>query len=206
MNFNYVAPFYRWLEGIVFGHALQRARTAFVRQIDPPRRVLIVGEGDGRFLEEFVRFYPRAEIDCVEASERMIALARRRVPASTVRFVPAILAQVRLEAGRYDLLVSHFFLDCFGEKTLGEVVSKLSRSASAEAQWLIADFCLPPSGWKRTRAQALIAIMYRFFRSVAGIEARRLVDYRPHLRAARFALQRETVSPNEMIRSEVWGR
>ncbi len=206
MNFNHVAPFYRWLEGIIFGHALQRARTAFVRQIDPPRRVLIVGEGDGRFLEEFVRFYPRAEIDCMEASERMIALARRRVPAATARFVRVNLAQARLEAGRYDLLVSHFLLDCFGEEKLGEMVCKLSRSAGAEAQWLIADFCLPPRGWKRLRARAVTAIMYRFFRSVAGIEARRLVDYRPHLRAAGFALQGETLAPNEMIRSELWKR
>jgi hypothetical protein len=48
--------------------------------------------------------------------------------------------------------------------------------------------------------------MYFFFRVVAGIEARQLVDYRPLLRQQRFDLTKNTVSPNEMICSELWRR
>ena len=52
----------------------------------------------------------------------------------------------------------------------------------------------------------LIALMYFFFRVVSGIEARRLIDYRPFLRVEGFSLVRTILSPNKMVRSEVWGR
>jgi hypothetical protein len=60
VNFNQVAPHYRWLERLVFGRKLQEARIAFVRQIAPPRRVLVAGAGKGRFPAEFVRAHPGA--------------------------------------------------------------------------------------------------------------------------------------------------
>ncbi len=207
MNFDRVAPLYRWLETIVFGRQLQRARLAFVEAIPSPPQVLIVGEGNGRFLAEFVRAHPAAAIDCVEASGRMVALARARNPgAGQVNFIQADIREVALPPGRYDLLVTHFLLDCFPAETLGAVVAKLARSATAEAHWLVADFYPPPRGWRRWQAQFLIAFMYRFFALAAGIEARTLVDYRPLLRAAGFALARSALSPNQMIRSECWRR
>jgi hypothetical protein len=45
-----------------------------------------------------------------------------------------------------------------------------------------------------------------FFRILAGIGAHQLVDYRPSLRAQGFECVDEMISPNEMIRSELWRR
>ncbi len=206
MNFDRVAPHYRWLETVVFGNQLQRARVAFLREIEAPRRVLIVGEGNGCFLAEFVRAHPAAEVDCIEASAGMIALARKREKAVQVRFMHSDLSEIDLPAAHYDLIVTHFFLDCFNQKTLPFVLGKLAGAATLDARWLVADFHPPLHGWRRWRAQALIAIMYVFFRVVAGIGARRLVDYHPLLELHRFARFREFIAPNEMIRSELWGR
>ncbi len=206
MNFDRVAAPYRGLETIVFGEQLQEARTAFLKEIAPPRRVLAVGEGNGRFLAQFVRVHPDAAVDCVEASTRMVALARRAVGTGQVNFIGANLMEVPLEASAYDLIVTHFFLDCFDEESLRPVVGKLARAAAPGASWLIADFHLPPPGWSRLRARILIATMYCFFRAVAGIEARRLVDYRPLLKAEGFVLTKSVLSPNEIIRSEAWRR
>ena len=206
MNFDRVAPYYRHLETLVFGHQLQEARVAFVRQIHSPRRVLVVGEGNGRFLAEFVRAHPQAEIDCIEPSARMIALARERATSSKVHFIHADLRNLQLERATYDLVVTHFLLDCFDQSTLPAVIEKLSHAAAANAQWLIADFFEPPRGWKRFRARGLIALMYRFFRLVARIEADCLVDYRPLLRRHGFVAQQARDSPDEMIRSELWER
>ncbi len=207
MSFDRVAPFYRGLERLVFGDQLQQARVAFLGELEPPRRVLIVGEGDGRFLVEFVRRYPAAQIDCVDASARMIALARSRLgERQAVNFIQADLRNLSLAAGRYDLVVTHFFLDCFAEEALATVVAKLADSAASEAQWLIADFCRPPRGWRRLWARWLIAVMYGFFRLVAGIEGGRLIEYGHLLRARGFSCTMSVLSPNELVRSERWRR
>jgi len=205
VNFDGVAPHYRWLETLIFGQRLQEARVAFVRQIRSPRRVLIVGEGNGRFLAEFVRVHPEAEVDCIEASAGMIALAREGGSERT-RFIEARLEEVELEAGAYDLIVTHFFLDCFGESTLPGVIEKLSRAAAGNASWLIADFHEPARGWRRRRARFLVATMYLFFRFAAGIEARCLVECGPFLRAQGFVLQETVASPDEAIQSQLWER
>jgi SAM-dependent methyltransferase len=206
VNFDSVATSYRRLETIVFGDQLQQARVAFLGKIERPRRVLVVGEGNGRFLTEFVRHYPAAAVDCIEGSARMIALARRAVGARPVRFIQADVSAVALAPNSYDLIVTHFFLDCFSEKTLPPLIARLADAATAESKWLVADFCYPPRGWRRPWARMLIGLMYIFFRVVAGIGAHQLVDYRTSLRAQGFECADETISPNEMIRSELWRR
>ena len=206
MNFDRVAPHYRWLETLVFGRKLQQARIAFVSQIAPPRRVLVAGEGNGRFLAEFVRAHPRVEVDCVEASARMIEIARERIQSGQVQFICADLREAKLERESYDLLVTHFFLDCFAETGLAGIVAKLAGLATADAQWLIAEFCEPAAGWRRLRARGLIAAMYFFFRALAGIEGRRLLDYQPIVRSAGFRLTSERFLANAMIRSQLWQR
>ncbi|MGH8095006.1 MAG: class I SAM-dependent methyltransferase [Chthoniobacterales bacterium] len=204
MNFDRVARHYRWLETLVFGNQLQEARIAFLREIPRPRRVLVLGEGNGRFLAEFVRAHPTALVDCVEASARMIELARQRVNAAQLHFIHANVQDTALKPGTHDLIVTHFFLDCFDEKALSTLIDRLACAATPAAYWLVADFCEPKCGWRRLHARFLIAFMYFFFRAAAGIEARRLVDYRPFLQAKGFILAREVLSPNEMVRSELW--
>jgi ubiquinone/menaquinone biosynthesis C-methylase UbiE len=206
VNFDRVAAPYRWLETIVFGHQLQQARIAFVREVGRPRRVLVVGEGNGRFLAELVRIHPQARVDCIEASARMIELARAEVGAAQVAFIQADVRSVALAKNSYDLIVTHFLLDCFSEETLAPLIRRLAGTTTAEARWLVADFCYPRRGWRRFRARLLIATMYFFFRLAARIEARRLVDYHPLLRAQGFEIEKEMNAPNETIRSELWRR
>ncbi len=202
MSFDLVAPFYRLIETLVFGNRLQAARCAFVRQTRPARRALVVGDGDGRFLAELLRAQPALEVDYLDASARMLELARARVGNARAHFLHADIRTAELPAAHYDLIVTHFFLDCFAEKSLREVVEKLSAAATVDATWLIADFCRT----SRWFGRFLLAAMHLFFRAVAGIEARRLVDYEPLLRTAGFRLTNEAVSGHGLIRSQCWHR
>ena len=79
MSFDALAPWYRMLEWVAFGDELQRCRVAFLKEITGPRRALIVGEGNGRFLCELLRLHPGVEVDCLDASDHMLRLARKRV-------------------------------------------------------------------------------------------------------------------------------
>ena len=204
MNFDRVAPHYHWLETLVFGSQLQKARTAFVRQIDPPRRVLIVGEGDGRFLAQFVRAYPRAAIDCLESSARMIDLARAGLERERVRFMLEDIRSADLPAGHYDLVVTHFVLDCFTKRGAEEVVARLACAAAPGASWLLADFREPRAGSKRWHARFWLRLMYGFFRLTSGLEATELVDPSPFLCEGGFRLRSQRLSRLGMIKSEWW--
>ena len=84
MSFDFIAPHYRWLESIAFANTLQRARINFIDQIPAPLHVLIAGEGDGRFLREFMRKFPKALVDCVDASARMWTWRARAQLVATI--------------------------------------------------------------------------------------------------------------------------
>lgn len=194
------------METLVFGRQLQAARTAFVRQPAKPRRALVVGDGDGRFLQELRNAQPELQIECLDASARMLELARQRVGDSYVQYLHADIRAAAFPPAHYDLIVTHFFLDCFAEGTLRQVVEKLSAAATDDAIWLIADFHEPPRGWRRWWGRFLIATMYRFFRVVAGVEASRLVDYAPLLEAGGFCLTSEVVLAHGLLLSQSWRR
>ncbi|MCU0750667.1 MAG: class I SAM-dependent methyltransferase, partial [Akkermansiaceae bacterium] len=146
MNFDRLAPCYRALEFLAAGNQLQRCRTAFLDSIPAPRRVLIAGEGNGRFLGEIARRFPYAAITVVDSSRTMLDLAKSRVSksgaaASRIEFVHADLRDwTPAESGNFDLIVTHFFLDCFPPDRLAKVVARLSELAAPTATWLLADF------------------------------------------------------------------
>jgi ubiquinone/menaquinone biosynthesis C-methylase UbiE len=212
VNFDAIAPAYRTLETISFGGVLQRARVACLGEIRTSQRALIVGEGNGRFLGELLRVHPNVEVDCVDASQRMLELARQRIerrsPADAirVRFLHQDITSWSPPEASYDLIVTHFFLDCFSEDRIADVVNKLSGAATADATWLIADFRMPVGGFARIRARLWLAVMYRFFRITAGIEATALVDPSPFLRKAGFALAPQHLFRSGMVKSELWRR
>jgi len=210
VSFDSIAPAYRMLETIAFGGDLQRARVACLGEIGLPRRALIVGEGNGRFLCELLRLHPNLEVDCVDASQRMLELARQRIErelparANQINFVPQDISAWSPPGHQFDLIVTHFFLDCFSETRIAEIVAKLSRAADMNAFWLLADFCIPARGAARLRAGLWLSAMYRFFRITVGIEATELADPSPFLREAGFALASQHLFRSGMVKSELW--
>jgi ubiquinone/menaquinone biosynthesis C-methylase UbiE len=172
--------------------------------------VLLVGEGDGRFLFELLRLQPGIEVDCIDQSLRMLQLARKRIErelperAGSVRFLHQDITSWAAPERHYDLLVTHFVLDCFPEAALSGVIKKLAGASTADAKWLLADFCVPPNGMARLRARAWLAAMYLFFRLTAQIQASELIDPTPFMRAAGFELARQKSFRNGMLKSQLW--
>jgi ubiquinone/menaquinone biosynthesis C-methylase UbiE len=209
VSFDSVAPWYRTLETLAFGDALQCARIACLDEIDSPRRALIVGEGNGRFLAALLQRHPLIRIDCLDSSDRMLNLARRQVLETNpdeIGRVTFLRGDVKtwIPNDRYDLIVTHFLLDCFSTRQVGHVVAKLAQVAAPDAIWLLADFRIPETGFARGHARAWLAIMYWFFRCVAAIEAKELVDPSPFLRAEGFTLARQHLFRLGMVKSDLW--
>jgi ubiquinone/menaquinone biosynthesis C-methylase UbiE len=211
MSFDRVADVYWLLEKLTFRNVLQRARTFGIDQISDPKRALVAGDGDGRFLETLMRVHRNLQVDSIDSSERMLELARLRLQRS----LPQALERVRFHrwdigdavlSNGYDLIVTHFFLDCFEGDELKKIVRKISGVALPDCVWLLADFAIPDGGWREQYAKAWIAMMYRFFRLTTDISATWLSDPTCLLQQLGFELWRQKRWHAGMVKSEIWKR
>lgn len=173
MNFDPVARHYGWLERLAFFGAMQRCRLALLDQLGRPGKVLILGEGTGRFLEALS---PRAEsVTVVDSSAAMIRRARQRVRADAVRYLHGDARDILLEEHSFDLLVTHFFLDCFDECDVRQLIRKYAALLPPGGRWLWSDFVEPDRGWMKWPARGIVSASYAFFARTCGLEVRTLV-------------------------------
>ena len=211
MSFDVLARHYRWMEFLLAGDKLQRCRTTFLDRVEGVRNILIVGEGNGRFLGECRRRLPAARITCVDASEKMLALAGARLEhlgltEGNTSFVQADALEWVPPACAYDLIVTQFFLDCFPADQLKKTVINLTGGATPEATWLLADFNVPPTGVLRYRAKLIHLLMYAFFRAVTKLPARELTPPEGFLQASGFELRERQVSEWGLLHTDRWVR
>lgn len=206
MSFDRLAPFYRAMELVTAGGKLQRCRVAFLDEIPVPRRVLLAGEGHGRFLPECMRRFPLAEIVVVDISERMLEIARSKVASDRVAYVHADFLKWNVPSAQFDLIVTNFFLDCFPEDQLATVVAKLGKLATAEANWLLADFEISRTPLAGLRGRVIVGMLYAFFRVVCGLKAKELVPPDEALAKAGFSRCGQKTYEWGLLKSEWWRR
>ena len=209
MNCDPLAPWYRWLEYAGFGRALERRRLAFLDTMSTARRVLVLGDGDGRFLAAFLRANPHAEVDAVDNSAAMLARARQRVSDADllrIRFHHADALEWRPPAAGYDLIVTHFFLDCLTDGELRPLATRLAACATPDARWIVSEFRQPARGLAAWHAHLWITGLYAFFGLVTGLRVRRLPDHAAALAAAGFRPERETLARFGLLTSQCWRR
>ena len=189
-SFDRLARPYRALEHLAFGGDLERARVAHVEALASARSILLLGDGDGRFVCALLREAPMAQVVSIDKSPEMIAQARARVEAlgmaSRVRFEVADARSHEFGSGLYDAVTTLFFLDCFEDSESASLCAAIARSLRPQAQWLFADFVEPRSGWRRLRARLWLWVLYGFFRLTTDLPARRLPDSRRHIEAQGF--------------------
>lgn len=206
VNFDRLAPFYRMMEFLSAGDKLQRCRIEFLKEIPVPRRILLAGEGHGRFLPKCIEQFPDARILVVDSSERMLQIARSKVNSSRVEFVHADLLEWDGPRDEFDLIVTNFFLDCFPADELEKVVAKLSAMATSKGDWLLADFEIARMGWARLRSRIILASLYQLFRIFTRLKARSLVPPDAEIVKNGFALHRRETYEWGLLKSEWWRR
>src|SRR5258708_10812247 len=124
MNCDGIARVYRWLELLAFGRALERRRCAFLSDLHDARRVLVMGDGDGRALAALLQAAPAANVDYIDSSAAMLELARARNGAERVAYYGADALTVALPPAEYDAIVTHFFLDCLNTEEAGTLIAR----------------------------------------------------------------------------------
>lgn len=197
MNCDRIARWYRWIEYAGFGRALERRREAFLSDVSNARRVLALGDGDGRALAALLVAAPHACVDYIDVSARMLELARTRTGTNRVNYRCEDARTTPLPPAEYDLIVTHFFLDCFDETDLEPLIARLASAAAPQARWLISEF--RGNGW-------LVRALYVFFGLTTGLRTRRLVDHHPLLKRHRFRLVAHESVSRGLLASELWAQ
>jgi len=141
----------------------------------------------------------------------MLASARARLHApgldkNNVEFVQADICNWSTPGAEFDLVVSHFFLDCFRPDQLRQILRRVAAAATPEATWLLADFWEPSEGWARWRARLILRAMYLFFRWAAGLPAAQLTRPDPWLQEHGFALRERRLFEWSLLHSDLWTR
>jgi ubiquinone/menaquinone biosynthesis C-methylase UbiE len=210
MNCDWIAPYYQTLEHLSFGGQLERSRFAFLSEVQMARRAIVCGGGDGRFLARLLQANPRVQVDFVDLSERMIQLARKRVaslgPAFQERvwFYQGDIATFEPSSGGYDLIVTNFFLDCFTDAELAEVVSRLASWGTPEGRWIVSDFRQAKGLAGRIWTSAIICGLYAAFRITTGLSVSSLPNYVAALQRQGFQLCWEERTLGGLLYSSLW--
>jgi SAM-dependent methyltransferase len=207
-DFNHIARPYRWLEYLTLGRSLERCRSHYLPQLCDRRYALVLGDGDGRYLARLFAHNPDLHADAVDASATMLRLLRRRSEAATadantrLRIYHANALSLRL-GGPYDLVVTHFFLDCLTQAELDFLVTRVASSLAPGALWLVSDFRIP-TGCMRLPALALVRGLYFAFRVLTGLRTNRLPDHASPLTRSGFIRIAHQDSFAGLLTTELW--
>jgi ubiquinone/menaquinone biosynthesis C-methylase UbiE len=209
MSFDNLAPYYRWMEFIFAGGKMHRCRTALLDQIPQPKNILLLGEGHGRSLVECCRRFADAQITCVDASEPMLAQARRQLArhnlkTSRVEFIHADILNWLPSVKTYDLIVTNFFLDCFTPEQLEQMIPRIAGSSARNGNWLVSDFQMPSTGLQRIRSRLIIWMLYVFFRLTTRLAAHELIKPDSLLEKAGFTLHHRIENEWGLLHSDWW--
>jgi hypothetical protein len=121
-----------------------------------------------------------------------------------VELVCADWAEWKPSATRFDLVATHFFLDCFPPDELATLIAKVGSLTTAGSCWVLTDFCEPPSGWRRMRARLVLGLAYTFFRWTTGLRARRITSPHALLEGAGFTLRNRQLFSQGLLHADLW--
>jgi ubiquinone/menaquinone biosynthesis C-methylase UbiE len=205
-NFDPVARPYRWLEYMSFGPWLARCRNAQLVHLSGARHALLLGDGDGRFLARLLAANPTLTADVVDSSRAMLRLLQQRCgPQASHRIrLHHADALVWKPGGSYDLIVSHFFLDCFSPQQLEQLFAVVLPHALPGAQWVISEFAIPSNAFMAYLARGIIGSLYRAFGLLTGLPVRALPDYATSLLRRGLTPTHDRRYLAGLLRSQIW--
>lgn len=206
-NFDRLARAYRWMEWLSFGPWLGWCRRAFLPELRERRRGLVLGDGDGRFTARLLKTNPEIRVDAVDASPAMLSVLMQNAGTSSTR-VRTFCADARewrpLLEPRYDIIATHFFLDCLATDEIRTLALCLREAAAPNVIWVISEFAIPGNRFGRFFARPLVGALYYAFGLLTGLKLRRLPDWTTSLRDAGFVPIKRRLSLHGLLVTGLW--
>jgi ubiquinone/menaquinone biosynthesis C-methylase UbiE len=208
-RFDRVARLYRLMEYLSFGPMLERCRFHHIPALTNSRRALVFGDGDGRFLSRLLAAAPHLRTDAVDGSSAMLRLLRKRVALQcdcdrlTLTCTDARI--FKPHSAGYDLVVTHFFLDCLSEGETHRLIARVRPHLAPGARWLVSEFQIPNAGvLQRGLARTVISGLYAAFRLLTGLAVRRIPGWPAILARHGFRRKATRFWLGGLLVSELW--
>ena len=204
VDFSVLAPIYDLLGSVVFMGALHKSQVELIQHIPNSEKVLILGGGTGKFLVDLLKANSFKSVTYVDVSPGMISKAKKKLKrldtGTEVNFICGGLEDIPVE--KYDLICTHYFLDCFEEGALSSVMLHLKSYMKADGKWHFSDFYLDEtSSFLRKR---FVSFLYWFFRISCGLKVRSLADFTKAFKEINFKLEREKYFKKGLLRTAIY--
>lgn len=202
-NYDTVAGYYDWLSRLVFGQSLIRAQTDLLHFLQNGDKILIVGGGTGELLKGINECAKQQlQVIYVEASAKMLEKARNRnLHRIKVEFIHSVAEKFE-PSQPFDIIMTPYLFDNYNTKDATSLLRHLSAQLQPSGYWLFTDFHTDTDSpaWQKL----LLRIMYKFFQTMAGIQARALPEMEKIFREQHFKKIFETRRYRNFIQSAVW--
>jgi hypothetical protein len=206
-GFDNLAHAYRWMEWLSFGPFLGFCRSTFLSRLIHCRCALVLGDGDGRFTARLLRASPTVRVHAIDASPAMLAALTRACSPNAARLTTQH-ADIRIwqppPTPLYDLIVTHFVLDCLTTTEVAALAQRIQPAAAPGALWVISEFAVPPGWFGRLVAAPIVHGLYFAFGLLTGLRPRALPDYASALIAAGFTRLERRPRLGGLLVSELW--
>jgi SAM-dependent methyltransferase len=208
-RFDRIARLYRAMEVLSFGPMLERCRFHHLPALRQSRRALVLGDGDGRFLARLLAANPVLHADAIDASPVMLGLLRARASrngdSDRLTTTCADARDFRPQSTDYDLVATHFFLDCLTEAEADQLIARLRPHLVPSARWLVSEFQIPAdSRFRAGLARGIISSLYAAFRLLTGLTVREIPPWPALLARHGFTRQATHSWLGGLLVSEVW--
>jgi ubiquinone/menaquinone biosynthesis C-methylase UbiE len=205
-NFDNLARFYRWMEKVTFGQSLWHCRCRFLDELRDCRNALALGDGDGRFTARLLQQNPVIQIEAVDASSAMLRTLQHNagIHRDRVRTHQADARQWEPGNAAYELIVTHFFLDCLTTEEVATLAEHLRSCTTDRTKWVVSEFAIPQGWFGKLVGWPLVKSLYLSFKLLTGLRPNRLPRHRDALSNAGFVLDRKSTALGGLLLSEIW--
>ena len=208
-RFDRVARIYRLMEYLTFGPMLEHCRFHHLPALQNSCRSLVLGDGDGRFLAQLLATNPTLQADAVDASPAMLALLRQRIAhLKALERITTTQADARTfspPSRNYDLVATHFFLDCLTEPEVDHLITRIRPHLVDGAQWLVSEFQIPETGClQKWFARTIICVLYAAFRLLTGLTVTQIPPWPEVLTRHGFQRKATRTWLGGLLISELW--
>ncbi|MCH2206242.1 MAG: class I SAM-dependent methyltransferase [Lentisphaerales bacterium] len=157
-------------------HASQKKQLKhFPKQV---KNILILGGGTGKFLVDLASQIDFESLTYLDISPKMISQARSKV----IKEIPQLLPKINficapasdLPDQTYELIITHYFMDCFQQKDFELLALKLRNMLAPNGLWSMVDFYNESNSSSRS---LLIRFLYLFFRVSCNLNVRKLPEF-----------------------------